>query len=83
MAFLQDYEKHVAERLELGIPPLPLNAEQTKEICGLLKNGDSKSEFYADLLENRVSPGVDDAAKVKAEFLNEILLNTFYMVKSM
>ena len=73
MAFLQDYEKHVAERLELGIPPLPLNAEQTKEICDLLKNGDSKSEFYADLLENRVSPGVDDAAKVKAEFLNEIL----------
>ena len=73
MAFLQDYEKHVAEREKLGIPPLPLNAEQTKEICDLLKNGDSKSEFYADLLENRVSPGVDDAAKVKAEFLNEIL----------
>ncbi|MBR7047615.1 MAG: hypothetical protein IKI43_04550, partial [Campylobacter sp.] len=73
MAFLQDYEKHVAEREKLGIPPLPLNAQQTKEICELLKNGDSKSEFYADLLENRVSPGVDDAAKVKAEFLNEIL----------
>ncbi|MBQ7271029.1 MAG: bifunctional aconitate hydratase 2/2-methylisocitrate dehydratase [Campylobacter sp.] len=73
MAFLQNYEKHVAERAALGIPPLPLNAEQTKEICDLLKNGDSKSEFYADLLENRVSPGVDDAAKVKAEFLNEIL----------
>jgi len=73
MAFFEDYNKHVSDRAKLGVPPLPLSAEQTRQICEMLKSNDAKSAELVDLLANRVSPGVDDAAKVKAEFLNEIL----------
>ncbi|CZE48530.1 bifunctional aconitate hydratase 2/2-methylisocitrate dehydratase [Campylobacter geochelonis] len=73
MSFFTEYEKHAKERTALGIPPLPLNADQTEQVCKLLKNGDSRSDELVNLLETRVNPGVDDAAKVKAEFLNEIL----------
>ena len=73
MAFLTEYDKHVEERAKLGIPPLALNEVQTKKICDLLKKGGKDSKTLADLLENRVNPGVDDAAKIKAEFLNEII----------
>lgn len=73
MSFLQNYDKHIKERAKLGVPPLPLNKDQTTEICNLLKAGDENQNELIELLENRVSPGVDEAAKVKAEFLNEIL----------
>ena len=35
---LEAYRQHVAERAALGIPPLPLSAQQTKELVALLKN---------------------------------------------
>lgn len=71
MSFMQEYNKLVKERSALGIPPLPLNANQTKELCKLLEN--ENNEELANLLENRVNPGVDDAALVKCEFLDSIL----------
>ena len=71
MSFKEEYKKLVDERAAQNIPPLPLNAEQTKELCELLKDSDDKE--LALLLEERVSPGVDDAALVKCEFLNKIL----------
>ncbi len=65
---LQAYVDHVAERAALGIPPLPLSAQQTGELIELLKNAaDRRGEFLLDLLTHRVPAGVDDAAKVKAE----------------
>jgi len=68
------YNKHVAERETLGIPPLPLNPEQTEALCGLLESPPAGQEaFLLDLLENRIAPGVDPAAKVKAAFLGRIL----------
>ena len=70
MAFLEDYKAHVAERETLGVPPLPLSAEQTAELIELIKS-DCTNELL-DLLTNRVSPGVDDAAYVKAAFLNDV-----------
>jgi len=70
MAFLEDYKAHVAERKTLGVPPLPLTAEQTAELIELIK-ADCTDELL-ELLTNRVSPGVDDAAYVKAAFLNDI-----------
>ena len=73
MDFFTQYEKHVKEREALGVPPLPLNEEQTKEVCELLKQGGDRRSEFINLLANRVNPGVDDAAKVKAEFLNEII----------
>ena len=110
MDFFTEYEKHVKEREALGVPPLPLNEERTREVCELLKLESAHEREYlgllsgrvppmepggegeaiiaakldenqkrvkrlVNLLANRVNPGVDDAAKVKAEFLNEIINN--------
>lgn len=67
---LQAYVEHVAERAALGIPPLPLSAKQTADVIELIKSAPAKEEaFLLELLTNRVPPGVDDAAKVKASFL--------------
>ena len=70
---LEAYRKHVEERAEEGIPPKPLNAEQTSALTELLKSPPAgEEEFLLDLLINRVPPGVDEAAYVKAGFLTAI-----------
>lgn len=70
---LESYRHHVAERAALGIPPLPLSAEQTAELCELLKHPPAGEEdFLLGLLRDRVPPGVDQAAYVKAGFLGAI-----------
>lgn len=67
---LEAYRKAAAEREALGIPALPLTAQQTAELVELLKNPPAgEGEFLVDLLANRIPPGVDDASKVKASFL--------------
>ena len=67
---LVDYRQHAAERAALGIPPLPLSAQQTAELIELIKSPPAGEDaFLLDLLTHRVPPGVDDAAKVKASFL--------------
>jgi len=67
---LQAYRQHAAERASLGIPPLPLSAQQTAELIELIKAPPAGEDaFLLDLLSHRVPPGVDDAAKVKASFL--------------
>ncbi len=67
---LQTYRQHTAERAALGIPPLPLNAQQTAALIELIKAPPAdENAFLLDLLTHRVPPGVDDAAKVKASFL--------------
>ncbi|MBK7206373.1 MAG: bifunctional aconitate hydratase 2/2-methylisocitrate dehydratase [Thermomonas sp.] len=67
---LQTYRHHAAERAALGIPPLPLDAQQTAQVIELLKNPPAGEEqFLLDLIVNRVPAGVDDAAKVKAAYL--------------
>jgi aconitate hydratase 2/2-methylisocitrate dehydratase len=71
---IEAYFQHEAERREKGIPPLPLDPEQTKSLCELLQNPPSgKEEILLFLLKERVSPGVDPAALVKAEFLASIM----------
>ena len=71
---LENYRAHVAERAALGIPPLPLSAEQVAELVEQLKkttaddaSGDGAT--LVELLTHRVPAGVDDAAKVKASYL--------------
>ncbi len=67
---LEAYRQHVAERAQLGIPPLPLSAKQTADLVELIKNPPAGEEdFLVELITHRVPPGVDDAAKVKASFL--------------
>ncbi|VDL06553.1 bifunctional aconitate hydratase 2/2-methylisocitrate dehydratase [Bordetella pertussis] len=34
---LETYHQHVADRAALGIPPLPLSAQQTADLIELLK----------------------------------------------
>ena len=70
---LESYRLHVAERAALGIPPLPLSAKQVEELVGLLKNPPpNEAQVLLDMLIQRVPPGVDEAAKVKAEFLAKV-----------
>ncbi|MEJ5211845.1 MAG: bifunctional aconitate hydratase 2/2-methylisocitrate dehydratase [Burkholderiales bacterium] len=70
---LEAYRAHVAERAAQGLPPLPLNAEQVAALVELIKNPPAGEEdFLLDLLENRVPPGVDQAAYVKAAFLADV-----------
>ena len=70
---LEAYRKHAAEREALGIPALPLDKQQTLDLVELLKNPPAGEEdFLVELLTYRVPAGVDDAAKVKAEFLAKV-----------
>ncbi|BAL25269.1 bifunctional aconitate hydratase 2/2-methylisocitrate dehydratase [Azoarcus sp. KH32C] len=70
---LEAYRAHVAERAALGIPPLPLSKQQTQDLVALLKNPPAGEEaFLVELITYRVPAGVDDAAKVKAEFLAKV-----------
>ena len=72
---LKDYSDHVTERANKGIPPLPLNAEQTNCITKLLEQDSSYDYSYLlDLLINRVPPGVDEAAYVKASWLQLLFI---------
>ncbi len=74
MALVEEYKAHTKEREKLGVPPLPLTAEQTAELVELLKADPIvEEEYLLDLLKNHVPAGVDDAAYVKAAFLNAIV----------
>jgi aconitate hydratase 2/2-methylisocitrate dehydratase len=74
---LEAYNAHVAERAALGIPALPLSKDQTAELIGLLKNPPKGKEAeLVDLITYRVPAGVDEAAKVKAEFLAAVAKGT-------
>ncbi|MET4694142.1 bifunctional aconitate hydratase 2/2-methylisocitrate dehydratase [Endozoicomonas lisbonensis] len=71
---LEAYRQHVEERAEEGVPPKPLSAEQVTGLIELLKSPPAGEEaFLLDLLENRIPPGVDEAAYVKAGFLSAII----------
>ncbi len=70
---LKAYRKHVAERAAENLPPLPLDAQQVADLVELIKTPPAgEEEFLLDLLVNRVPPGVDQAAYVKAAFLADI-----------
>ncbi len=70
---MDDYFKHEQDRKALGIPPLPLSPDQTAEVCRLLETSPKdQADLLCGLLTNRVSPGVDPAAKVKAEWLGRV-----------
>jgi aconitate hydratase 2/2-methylisocitrate dehydratase len=71
---LDTYRKHVEERAAQGVVPKPLDAEQVAGLVELVKSPIAGEEaFILDLLTNRVPPGVDEAAYVKAGFLTAIV----------
>ncbi|WP_109341104.1 bifunctional aconitate hydratase 2/2-methylisocitrate dehydratase [Saliniradius amylolyticus] len=70
---LEAYRKHVEERAAEGVPPKPLNPEQVAGLVELLKNPPAGEEdFLLELISERVPPGVDEAAYVKAGFLSAV-----------
>ncbi len=74
---LTAYREHVAERAKLGIPPLPLSAQQTGDLIELLKHPpQGEEQTLVDLITHRVPAGVDDAAKVKASYLAAVAHGT-------
>ena len=71
---IEAYLKAEAERKALGIPAKPLDPEQARELAKLLENPPKGQEaFLLGLLRDRVSPGVDPAAEVKAGFLADVV----------
>jgi len=71
---IEAYLKQEAERKALGIPAKPLDPEQTAALCKLLEAPPAgKEAFLLELLKERVSPGVDPSAEVKAAFLAGIV----------
>ncbi|NTW84063.1 MAG: bifunctional aconitate hydratase 2/2-methylisocitrate dehydratase [Chlorobiaceae bacterium] len=74
MSLLEQYRAHTEERAKLGIPPLPLSAEQARELNGLLRQEPAEEkEYLLELFREHISPGVDDAAFEKAAFLDGIV----------
>ena len=70
---LEAYRQHVEERAQEGVPPKPLTAEMTAQLVELLKQPPAGEEaFLLELITDRVPPGVDEAAYVKAGFLTAI-----------
>jgi len=71
--FWDEYQEHIDERKEMGIVPLPLNAEQTAQLCEIVKDPSIEPRMTGEeikhMLQERVPPGVDEAAYVKASFL--------------
>ena len=67
---LDSYFAMEKERAKAGLPPLPLTPAEVTEVCEALGSADKeKGAPLLGLLENRVAPGVDPAAEVKAGWL--------------
>jgi len=74
MSLVDQYRVHTEERAKLGIPPLPLSAEQALLLVALLQQEPvQEKEYLLELFREHISPGVDDAAFEKAVFLDGIL----------
>ena len=74
MSLIANYKTHTEERAALGVTPLALTADQTAQLVELLKASPiAEQDYVMDLFENKVPAGVDEAAYVKAAFLNDIV----------
>ena len=74
MSLIAEYKKHTSERAKLAVPPLALTADQVAQLVELLKaNPVVDADYAIELFENKVPAGVDDAAYIKAAFLNDLV----------
>lgn len=71
---ITQYKLEAEQRLKEGIPPLPLTAQQVSELLEMIEDNHQESEFLVSLLENRVEPGVGHPAKLKALWLERVIL---------
>lgn len=73
MSLVTQYRAHTEERAQQGIPPLPLTADQARELILLLQQQSEEKEYLLKLFCEHISPGVDDAAFEKAAFLDAVI----------
>ena len=74
MSLVANYKAHTEERAKLGVPPLALTAEQVADLVELLKVSPiAEQDYVMDMFENKIPAGVDEAAYVKAAFLNDVV----------
>ncbi|MCW8814910.1 MAG: bifunctional aconitate hydratase 2/2-methylisocitrate dehydratase, partial [Chlorobium sp.] len=74
MGLIQEYRAHTEERAASSIPPLPLTAEQARELIELLQQDTvAEQDYLLELFCEHISPGVDDAAFEKAAFLDSVV----------
>ena len=72
-SFLTEYRAAAAERDAQGVPALPLTAPQPEALVELLAAPPAGDEaFLLHLLSERIPPGVDEAAYVKASWLSAV-----------
>ena len=70
---LDAYRKEAANREAQGIPAKPLTELEVRLLCErLVKPETPEKKVLVELLVERVPPGVDPAARVKAEFLAQV-----------
>ncbi|MGA2360864.1 MAG: bifunctional aconitate hydratase 2/2-methylisocitrate dehydratase [Candidatus Aminicenantales bacterium] len=70
---LESYFEQEKERAKAGLPPLPLTPAEVEDVCRFLEKPEAgKMAIFLTLLRNRVSPGVDPAAKIKAGWLTRV-----------
>jgi len=70
---LASYRQEAAVREAQGVLPLPLTAAQTQALTALLEQPPAGEDaVLLDLLSERIPPGVDEAAYVKATWLNAV-----------
>ncbi len=80
--FLLTYRSAAAEREALGVPALPLTASETQALTELLEHPPAGEEaFLLHLLSERIPPGVDEAAYVKAGWLSGVAKGTAMIIK--
>ena len=74
---LPRYRAAAAEREALGVPPLPLTAAEVQALTALLQEPPAGEEaVLLHLLSERIPPGVDEAAYVKADWLSAVAQGT-------
>ena len=74
--FCRKLEASINERLKQNISPKILNIDEVGALCEeLMKEGAKDKIFLLNQFENRISPGVDETSKVKANLLSSICKN--------
>ena len=75
LKFVNNIRTHIYERAKQNIPQLPLDVAQTKELITIIKNNDIiayDKPFILNQLTDKITPGVDETSKLKAEYLHYV-----------
>ena len=85
--YLDRYMCHKLQRSKINLPPKPLTKTDVQELIEDLRCKDRSlidnivvRYILINLLDTQVPPGVDEAAKIKAEFLYSVVLGKDYTI---